>query len=275
MSATASVTVAGVPGVEVAYYRKGSGDPLVLLHGIGHHWQAFDPIVDQLAEHHDVIALDFPGFGESPDVPLGVPNELDSFAYTVDALCKALDLDQPHVVGNSLGGLVSLRLGQLGLARTVTALSPAGFWSPRENRWAVGVLTNLRRIARRTPEPTVQRLSRTPAGRRVLTGTIYHRPALRAPEAVVAESRALRDCVAFDRVLTHARRGTTFEGDVPDVPVTIAWGTHDRILLPIQAARAHLQLPQARMIPLLNCGHVPMNDAPALVAGTILETTQA
>ncbi|TDD49741.1 alpha/beta fold hydrolase [Kribbella antibiotica] len=239
MSATASVSVAGVPGVEVAYYRKGSGEPLVLLHGIGHHWQAYSPVLDQLAEKHDVIALDFPGFGESPDVPLGVPDELDSLAHTVDALCKALDIDRPHVAGNSLGGLVSLRLGQLGLVRSVTALSPAGFWSPRENRWAIGLLTNLRRVARRTPEATVQRLARTPSGRRVLIGSIYHRPALRDPEAVIAESRALRDCPAFDRVAAHARRGITFQGDVPDVPVTIAWGTHDRILLPVQAARAH------------------------------------
>ncbi|MFF1815768.1 alpha/beta fold hydrolase [Kribbella sp. NPDC058245] len=273
MSATASVTVAGVPGVEVAYYRKGSGDPLVLLHGIGHHWQAFAPVLDELAEHHDVIALDFPGFGESPDIPLGVPDELDSLAYTVDALCKALDIDRPHIAGNSLGGLVSLRMGQLDLVRSVTALAPAGFWTPRENRWAIGLLTNLRRVARRTPDPTVQRLSRTPAGRRVLTGTIYHRPALRDPDAVVAESRALRDCVGFDRVAAHARAGATFEGDVPNLPVTIAWGTHDRILPPVQAARAHLQLPSARIIPLLDAGHVPMNDAPALVAQTILETT--
>ncbi|GAA0579063.1 alpha/beta hydrolase [Kribbella sandramycini] len=274
MSATATVTVAGVPGVEVAYHRQGAGEPLVLLHGIGHHWQAYDPVLDELAEHHDVIALDFPGFGASPDIPDGVPDELDSLAYTVDALCKALDVDRPHVVGNSLGGLVALRLGQLELVRTVTALSPAGFWSPRENRWALGLLTNLRRVARRTPEPTVRRLSRTPAGRRVLTGTIYHRPARRAPEAVVAESRALRDAPAFDRVAAHARRGATFEGDVPAVPVTIAWGTHDRILLPVQAARAHLQLPQARSVPLLNCGHVPMNDDPPLITRTILQTTK-
>ncbi|WP_405062547.1 alpha/beta hydrolase [Kribbella sp. NBC_01505] len=273
MSATASLTVAGVPGVEVAYYRKGSGDPLVLLHGIGHHWQAFDPVLDQLAERHDVIALDFPGFGESPDLPLGIPDELDTLAYTVDALCKALDLDQPHVSGNSLGGMVSLRLGQLGLVRSVTALAPAGFWSPRENRWAIGLLTNLRRVARRTPDQTVQRLARTPAGRRVLTGTIYHRPALRSPDAVVAESRALRDAPGFDRVAAHARAGATFDGDVPNLPVTIAWGTHDRVLLPVQAARAHLQIPQARMIPLLNAGHVPMNDAPDQVARTILQTT--
>lgn len=268
----ATVSVAGVPGVEIAYHRKGAGEPLLLLHGIGHHRQAFDPVLDRLAEHRDVIALDFPGFGESPDVPDGVPNELDSFARAIEAFCAALDLDTPHVAGNSMGGLVALRLGQLGLVRSVTALSPAGFWTPRENAWAVGLLTRLRQVARSTPESAVRRLSRTPAGRRVMTGAIYHRPALRDPDAVVAETRALRDAPAFDRVAAHARTGITFTGDVPGIPVTIAWGTHDRVLIPTQAARAHLQLPTARSIPLLNCGHVPMNDAPTLVANTILQT---
>jgi pimeloyl-ACP methyl ester carboxylesterase len=269
----ATVTVVGVPGVEIAYHRKGAGEPLLLLHGIGHHRQAFDPVLDLLAEHHDVIALDFPGFGESPDVPDGVPNELDTFAYAIEAFCTALDLDRPHVAGNSMGGLVALRLGQLGMVRSVTALSPAGFWTPRENAWAVGLLTNLRRVARRTPESAVRRLSRSAAGRRVMTGAIYHRPALRDPDAVVAETRALRESPAFDRVAAYARAGFTFDGDVPGIPVTIAWGTHDRVLIPTQAARAHLQLPAARTIPLLNCGHVPMNDAPKLVADTILQTT--
>ena len=272
MSAIATVAVAGVPGVEIAYHRKGAGEPLLLLHGIGHHRQAFDPVLDRLAEHRDVIALDLPGFGESPDVPAGIPNELDTFAYAIEAFCTALDVDRPHVAGNSMGGLVALRMGQLGLARSVTALSPAGFWTPRERTWAIGLLTNLRRVARRTPEATVRRLSHTAAGRRVMTGAIYHRPALRDPDAVVAETRALRDAPAFDRVAAHARTGITFDGDVPDIPVTIAWGTHDRVLIPTQAARAHLQLPRARMIPLLDCGHVPMNDAPALVADTILQT---
>ncbi|NEA34387.1 alpha/beta fold hydrolase [Streptomyces sp. SID13031] len=270
MSATATVTVAGVPGVEIAYDRKGAGTPLLLLHGIGHHRQAFDPVIGQLAESRDVIALDFPGFGESPDVPAGIPDELDSFALAVEAFCTALDLGKPDVVGNSMGGLVALRLGQLGSVRSVTALSPAGFWTPRERTWALNVLVNMRRVAQHTPDSTIRRMARTTSGRRVMTGMIYHRPAQRSPEAVVAETLAMRASTAFDRVVRLGKSGVSFDGDVPDVPVTIAWGTHDRILLPRQAARAHLQLPGARMIPLYGCGHVPMNDDSALVARTIL-----
>jgi pimeloyl-ACP methyl ester carboxylesterase len=270
MSATASVTVTGVPGVEIAYDRKGAGPPLLLLHGIGHHRQAWDPVIDHLAASRDVISLDFPGFGESPDVPAGVPDELDSYAHAVEAFCAALDLGKPDVAGNSMGGLVALRLGQLGSVRSVTALSPAGFWTPRERAWALNVLTGLRRVALRTPDSTLRRMARTPSGRRVMTGMIYNRPALRSPEAVVAETAAMRASTAFDRVARLGKAGVTFDGDVPEVPVTIAWGTHDRILLPRQAARAHLQLPKARMIPLYACGHVPMNDDPELVARTIL-----
>jgi pimeloyl-ACP methyl ester carboxylesterase len=273
MSATATVTVAGVPGVEIAYDRLGAGPPLLLLHGIGHHRQAWDPVIDRLAESRDVVSLDFPGFGESPDVPAGIPNEVDSFVYAVEAFCEALDLGKPDVAGNSMGGLVALRLGQLGAARSVTALSPAGFWTPRERSWALNILSSLHLVALRTPPSTVRRLARTAAGRRVMTGMIYHRPELRSPDAVIAETAAMRASTAFDRVARLGKSGVVFEGEVPNVPVTIAWGTHDRILFPRQAARAHLRLPDARIIPLYACGHVPMNDAPALVATTILNAS--
>ena len=48
------------------YHRAGSGPPLVLVHGIGHHWQAWRPVIDRLTDSFDVIACDSPGFGRSP-----------------------------------------------------------------------------------------------------------------------------------------------------------------------------------------------------------------
>ena len=53
------------PRVSVAinYHRTGSGPPLVLLHGVGHHWQAWEPVIERLAGEFDVIACDTPGFG--------------------------------------------------------------------------------------------------------------------------------------------------------------------------------------------------------------------
>src|SRR4029453_6219852 len=45
---TATVTADGVPGIEIAYERRGTGEPLLLLHGIGHHRQAWEPVLGKL-----------------------------------------------------------------------------------------------------------------------------------------------------------------------------------------------------------------------------------
>ncbi|WP_328990510.1 alpha/beta hydrolase [Kribbella sp. NBC_01245] len=271
MSAKATVTVDGVNGVEIAYERTGSGEPLVLMHGIGHHRQAWDPVIDRLAVERDVIAIDFPGFGESPDVPTGIADEVSVYVRAMTAFFEAVDLDRPHVAGNSMGGLISLLLGQAGVVQSVTALSPAGLWTSGQRARALTILNTMRQAARRTPPIAVARLARSRAGRRAMTGMIYHRPALREPAAVIAETAALANAPAFDRVLALGRSGVVFEGDVPEVPVTIAWGTHDRILQPRQTARARQQIPAARMVSLPACGHVPMNDSPDLVARVLLE----
>ncbi|NED61683.1 alpha/beta hydrolase, partial [Streptomyces sp. SID10244] len=69
------------------------------------------------------------------------------------------------------------------------------------------------------------------------------------------------------------RAGTTvrFTDDVPGIPVTVAWGAKDRLLIPRQGVRAKQMIPRARLVRLPDCGHVPMNDDPALVARVLLD----
>ena len=64
---------------------------------------------------------------------------------------------------------------------------------------------------------------------------------------------------------------TRFTASVPDdVPVTVAWGTSDRVLPRSSVRVARRQLPKARFVPLPGCGHVPMTDDPDLVARVLL-----
>ncbi|MFJ5290607.1 alpha/beta fold hydrolase [Streptomyces sp. NPDC088348] len=266
-------TPTGPKPVSVAYERTGSGVPLLLLHGIGHHRQAWDPVVHILAAEREVIAVDLPGFGASPALPAGVPYDLASVVPVLGAMCEALGVQRPHVAGNSLGGLLALELGSRRLVRSVTALSPAGFWTPAERRYAFSTLTAMRQGARLLPPTAVERLSRSAAGRAALTGTIYARPGRRSPEAVVAETRALRAATGFGETLA-AGRDVLFTSEVSAVPVTVAWGTKDRILLRRQGIRAKRTIPGARLVRLPGCGHVPMSDDPALVARVILDTSR-
>jgi pimeloyl-ACP methyl ester carboxylesterase len=273
MSATVSFSLPSAHGprtVTMSYARVGTGEPLLLLHGIGHHRQAWDPVVHILAAEREVIAVDLPGFGESPALPDGLTHDLGTVVPTLGGLCEALEIDRPHVAGNSLGGLLALELGREKLVRSVTAISPAGFWSPVERRYAFGVLLAMRQGARRLPLPVIERLSRSAAGRAALTSTIYARPGRRSPEAVVAETLALAHAEGFADTL---RAGTTvqFTDDIPGLPVTVAWGTRDRLLVRRQGIRAKHIIPRARLVRLPGCGHVPMNDDPALVARVILD----
>ncbi|MDX3113065.1 alpha/beta fold hydrolase [Streptomyces scabiei] len=273
MSATVSFTVPSPSGplpVTVSYRRAGAGEPLLLLHGIGHHRQAWDPVVDILAAERDVIAVDLPGFGASPALPDGLDYDLPTTTAVFRAFCEAMELDRPHVAGNSLGGLLALELGREKLVRTVTALSPAGFWSEAERRYAFGVLTTMRAISRRLPLPLVERLASTAAGRTALTSTIYARPGRRSPEAVVAETLALAQATGFDETL---KAGITvkFTDNLPGMPVTVAWGTRDWLLVRRQGVRVKQIIPAARLVRLPGCGHCPMSDDPALVARVILD----
>jgi pimeloyl-ACP methyl ester carboxylesterase len=265
----------GKPPFEVAYERRGSGEPVVLLHGIGHHWQAWEPVLSILAASHEVIAIDLPGFGASAALPEGVSYELSSVIPLLSDTFDTLGVERPHVVGNSLGGLLALELALHGYARSVTALSPAGFWNGAERRYAYAVLMGMRAGAKAIPDGLLRRLARSAAGRAALTSTIYAKPGRRSPEAVVAETQSMRAATGFAPTLKVGRSPeVTFDQDIPDVPVSIGWGEKDRLLLRRQGARAKKAIPSARLVPLPRCGHVPMNDDPAAVARLVLDTVR-
>lgn len=265
--------VAGLAPVTMAYERHGAGEPVVLLHGLGLSRRSWDAVVPLLAGDREVITIDLPGFGQSPDWPANVSRDLSTMATILDAAFAAMGVRRPHVVGHSLGGLIALRLGQAGLVRSVTALAPAGFWNEAERRYAFAVMAAAWRIARRVPDTATEWLCETAAGRRILAGMLYGDPAQCPPGAVVAYLREVRDAAGFEATLRAGRTPDLFNGQITDIPVTIAWGTEDRILPRRQARRAMALLPTARLISLPRCGHVPMNDAPELVARVILRAT--
>jgi pimeloyl-ACP methyl ester carboxylesterase len=112
-------------------------------------------------------------------------------------------------------------------------------------------------------------LSRHTAGRALVYGAIVSRPSRMTPEQALGDMTAF--LAAHDALETILAQMTPFTGQVPDgIPVTIAWGTKDRLLRPPQVLVAKARLPQARIRPLPGCGHVPMTDDPALVADVLL-----
>lgn len=253
----------------LAYERYGSGPPLVLLHGVGHRRQAWGAVLGRLTPHRDVIMVDLPGHGESPPLTLAGRPVLDAMLAEVTRLLDELGLDRPHVAGNSLGGRLALEAGVRGRAATVTALSPAGFWRNRGEIAYDRAVFKIMEFAGARTQRFAPALVRSTAGRAILYGAIVSRPSRMTPQQALGDTTAF--LAATDALHVILAGMTNFTGAMPaGVPVMIAWGTRDRLLFPGQARVAKAYLPQALLVPLPGCGHVPMTDDPPLVADVLL-----
>jgi pimeloyl-ACP methyl ester carboxylesterase len=214
----------------LAIDRAGTGPPLVLVHGLGSRRQIWSPVMAQLAVHHDVIAVDLPGFGESA---LGDASDVAQLTAVVgalaDELCAELGVDAPHVAGNSLGGAIALELGRRGRAASVTAFSPGGFWHKPGRVWCQVALGGSRRLGAAI-RPALPRLLASTAGRAALAGLVFGRPSRLRPADLLADIDALIDAPGFTRV-SKSLGGYRFNGDGSGaVPTTIAWGSRDLLL---------------------------------------------
>ena len=254
------------------HHREGSGQPLVLIHGIGSRWQMWEPVLDRLTPHREVIALDLPGFGASPMPPMDTPAGPESLTTLVHDFLVEIGVDTPNVAGNSLGGLIALELARREKVRTAHAVSPAGFANRRESAIARGLLWSSVRAARRVA-PHADPLMRPRAGRVLALGQFVAHPTYISPGDAAASLRALADAPWFDATLPTLRHGHFGDGAGIDAPVTISWGDRDRVLPRRQLWRAAAAIPQARIVPLPGCGHLPTYDDPALVARVVLEAS--
>ncbi|WP_313405263.1 alpha/beta hydrolase [Aeromicrobium sp.] len=261
---------------ELAFTRRGQGDPLVLLHGIGHRHAAFEPVLDELARHYDVIAADLPGLGDSPPLPAGVGYSAENVAAAITENFALWGIDKPHVAGNSLGGLLSIALAQRGDVASATGLSPAGFFRPWSLLHATVTLLPLK-LGSYLPAPVLKAASKLTLGRFLIGFTLYHRPGRYSPERVYGDALAMKKGAGFWRYFLRCfplgfTSPESFRGSCL-VPITIAWGDKDKILHKSQAKLAAKRMKGVEFVTLKDCGHVPMGDSPEQVIAAIRATT--
>jgi pimeloyl-ACP methyl ester carboxylesterase len=254
--------------MSLAHVRRGSGPPLVLIHGIGSQWQMWRPVLDRVSAARDVVALDLPGFGDSPPLP-GRPT-VEALADAVGEFLAGIGLGGAHAAGNSLGGAVALAMARARAARSACVLSPAGFGNMREGRYARALLVASRRAAQRL-DPYAEVVAAGPVRRTLAFGHLVARPwRIPADEAAGAMHNLARS-PGFEATL-EALADHNFGDPTLGCPVTVGWGNKDRLLIySRQSARARRLLPDARHVTLRGCGHVPTWDDPEQVARVLLE----
>lgn len=267
-----------IPPLELTpSHRGGTGQPLLLLHGISAIWRAWSPVLPCLEPHHEVIVPTLHGHAGGPDLDPEIEPSVQALADGIEAELDRLGLEKVHIAGNSLGGWIGIELARRGRARSLVLLSPAGAWrSPRRIKvTAAGIRFSLGALARysdRGQAIAERRLLRWA----MLAGQVAH-PHRVPNESVVTYIHASGQSPVVDSLLRglHLRPVDPLSAD-RDYPVRVVWAEHDRVL-PFKHFGSPMleRLPGAELIRLQGVGHVPMSDDPVTVAKLILEVTRA
>ena len=255
-----------LPGATVNYAEIGEGEPILFVHGLAGCWQNWLENLPHFGRTHRAIALDLPGFGESPmpSWPIGMP----AYGQLIHDFCEKLGIDRvAALVGNSMGGFVSTEavIDQPSRFDRLVLVSAAGI------SFAEAIASLRGRVSLATFETAMSFLSRPHRtwlarrrGRRYAFANLVRYPNRLRPE-LLAElidpglrspgfPAAIRSIGGYDT----RHRLTEIE-----IPTLVVWGMHDRIV-PVEAAIGyHRLIPGSRLELFERTGHLPQLERPA------------
>ena len=256
------------------YIRRGAGKPLLLIHGLGGRWQSWQPILDDLAAQREVIAVDLPGFGQTP--PLAGTTSMRTLADAMSTFIHANGLTGVDAVGSSMGARLVLELARRGgVVGAVVSLNPGGFWQGwQRSAFYRSIYLSIRLL--RLLRPALPRITASSVGRALLLAQFSARPAHVPANVARDELSSYVASPAFDELLHELAYGEAQQGAPRHAiahPLVIGWGKQDRVCFPGQARRALELFPDARLHWFERCGHFPHWDAPEEASKLILSAT--
>jgi pimeloyl-ACP methyl ester carboxylesterase len=254
----------------IFYIEKGSGsNHVILIHGFAAHsytWRyAIEPLVK--AGYH-VWAFDLLGFGSS-DKPIGAPYGLDLFINQISAFITAKGIPSAHFVGNSLGGGISIgfALHSPDLVKSLTLINAMGH--PMQ-------LPFFLQMARSSPTMAKPLISRSLI-KTAISDIIYKKEALSEQqidaywmplEQPGGKEAFLELLQMFDNKLLEKMQESFHRIKVPTL---IIWGDHDRLIPVAHATLFHQEIPNAELMIIKDCGHIPQEEEPDLVNSRLLD----
>ena len=257
-----------VDGLPVRYLAAGEGPPLVLLHGAGDNSLDWRWVLPALARMHRVYAPDLPGSPDSARPPADYSSAF--FERFVAAFVDALGVGRATFVGNSLGGLIALRLALSEPARVgaLVLVDSAG----------LGRAINPAFTSVNVPGPFEAAMPfwRTPLGAHQRawgrTALLFAHPPGSVPREWLAEQSRLALRPGYlEAHLTALRAlvGPFGQREVLldrlpllEVPTLVVWGERDRVFPERQAREAIVRLREGSLAVIPNCGHMPHVECP-------------
>lgn len=265
---------------------EGGRELVLCVHGMTGDATNWTDFIAELVPDFDCKALDLSGSGFSPPPRTTRGYSISNQAATVIELIESLGAGPVHVVGNSMGGAVSVRVAarRPDLIRTLTLIS-AAMPDRRPHRQTLHFpLIALPLLG----DGLVRQFSRLPARNRI-TGVLsacYYDPSTIHPArlALSVEALSRRDGLPYDAVsVTRAARTLVIETLRPsrfslwhdaehvEAPALVLFGSHDRMVSPDLAGKAARAFPDARVLVLPHTGHLGQMEHPETVASLFRE----
>ena len=254
-----------LPGAEqVNYVDMGEGEPIIFVHGIAGCWRNWLENIPYFARSNRVIALDLPGFGESPMPSWDV--SMANYGRMLHDLCERLGLDRvAALVGNSMGGFIATEavIDEPERFDRLVLISAAGISFAEWQGRPVNAAGRIVKAA--TPFLSGDRrayLTR-PRGRMFAFGQLFRNPNRLRPELLTEQVRPGLQAPGFSDALA-AIWGYDTRERLPEIeiPTLVVWGLNDRIV-PVEAALGYQRLiPKSRLEIFERTGHLPMLERP-------------
>lgn len=239
---------------KVHYIEAGEGHPVLLLHGSGPGatgWSNFAPNIEHLAKSFRVIAPDMPGWGESDSVAAAKRDHVQTALELLDAL----GIDRAAFVGNSMGGMTSVRFATTHAER-ISHLITMGPGSGSPSMFsAAGLSEGLRLLQAAYRDPSIESMRR-------LVGIMTFDPQFATEELIaqrseIASSRPdhlqnFVDGLGGDRA-RHQLEPGRIAGI--NVPALLIHGRDDRVVHFEHSLRLHSLIPNSRLLLINRCGH--------------------
>ncbi len=225
-----------------------------------------------LTAARDVVAVDLPGFGDTPQ--LSGETSIAALADAVTAFIAAQGLRQIDMVGSSMGARLVLELARRGEAGAVVSLDPGGFWTQAEKPIFEGSISASIALVRLL-QPVMPAITGSAIGRTLLFPQFSPRPWRLSASATLQEMRDYARATRFDQLLHSLVRGPDQEAmpAAPLRPLVIGWGRQDRVCFTGQSKKALALFPHARLHWFDRCGHFPHWDQPEQTVRLILDAT--
>jgi pimeloyl-ACP methyl ester carboxylesterase len=271
-----------VDGIKVHYKRAGQGEPtLILLHGFAASEFSWREVISPLATMGTVIAYDRPAFGLTARPMPGEwtgrsPYSSDAQADMLAHLMDAWGIKQAILVGNSAGGTIAT-LAALRYPERVQALvlvDPAIYTN--------GGDSGLLRLALATPQ--ARRLGPLFARQIQSWGmdfarSAWHDPSKITPDVWAGYLKPLQaenwDRALWELTLASQPLGLDKQLDRITMPTLVITGDDDRIVPTAQSVRLAGELPNAQLVVVPNCGHIPHEECPGEFMKAVIEFQQS